>query len=239
MAAKTSALRHSDTRHFAPSTFDERSAMPVLVSALPTLEDARTVDAVSGRLRRPWARPGAFDALHEAYILEVGAGGRDHGLAPRRLPRHCCGRSACPRPAGTGRGHASRQGATDDRVSPRTVQGQPGRGPSRAAAGKRPRRIAPRDERAAQVRRANEAALPILSAVEAGHPDPQVRRAGRSSDQEGEQGHRAIGADRARFSLSDPAVSLGCRGGGGVSEANPSSASQSLASSHTQPLATR
>jgi len=58
----------SDTRHFAPSTFDERAGMTVLLSVLPTLEDARTVDAVAGHLRRPWARPIAFEPLHEAFL---------------------------------------------------------------------------------------------------------------------------------------------------------------------------
>jgi hypothetical protein len=35
---------------------------------LPRLTDARLVVAVAGHLRRPWARPAAFAALHRAFL---------------------------------------------------------------------------------------------------------------------------------------------------------------------------
>lgn len=46
---------------------DERAAMPVLVEALPSLTDRALVGAVAGHLRRPWARPAAFDALLASF----------------------------------------------------------------------------------------------------------------------------------------------------------------------------
>ena len=49
------------------SQFDERSAMPHLIEALPTLNDSRLVGAVAGHLRGSWARPAAFDALLSAF----------------------------------------------------------------------------------------------------------------------------------------------------------------------------
>lgn len=57
----------NNTDYFAPSAFDERAAMPVLLALLPSLTDARTVSSVAGHLRRPWARPSAFEALLHAY----------------------------------------------------------------------------------------------------------------------------------------------------------------------------
>jgi hypothetical protein len=51
----------------APSALDERAAMPVLLEALPGLTDPTLVAAVAGHLRRPWARPAAFDALLVAF----------------------------------------------------------------------------------------------------------------------------------------------------------------------------
>lgn len=47
----------SNTEYFAPSTFDERSAMHVLLEVLPQLSEPQLVTAVTGHLRRPWARP--------------------------------------------------------------------------------------------------------------------------------------------------------------------------------------
>ena len=47
--------------------FDERAAMPVLIGALPSLTDSALVGAVAGHLRRPWARPAAFDALLASF----------------------------------------------------------------------------------------------------------------------------------------------------------------------------
>jgi hypothetical protein len=49
------------------SEFDERAAMPLLIEALPCLTDRNLVGAVASHLRRPWARPAAFNALHAAF----------------------------------------------------------------------------------------------------------------------------------------------------------------------------
>lgn len=57
----------NNTTHFRPSSLDERAAMPVLLTLLPTLTDPLAVAAVAGHLRRPWARPEAFAALLEAF----------------------------------------------------------------------------------------------------------------------------------------------------------------------------
>jgi hypothetical protein len=57
----------NDTEHFAPSQFDERSAMPVLLVLLPTLTESKVVEAVARHLRRPWARPSAFQPLVGAF----------------------------------------------------------------------------------------------------------------------------------------------------------------------------
>lgn len=57
----------SNPEFFGESRFDERAAMPVLVEALPSLTDSQLVGAVAGHLRRPWARPAAFDALLAAF----------------------------------------------------------------------------------------------------------------------------------------------------------------------------
>ncbi len=51
-----------------PSALDERGAMPVLLEALPQLEDPTLVEAVAGHLRRPWARPVAFVPLRHAFL---------------------------------------------------------------------------------------------------------------------------------------------------------------------------
>lgn len=59
----------NDHEHFAPSTFDERAAMPVLIALLPSLSDALAVNATARHLGRSWARPVAFDALYEAFML--------------------------------------------------------------------------------------------------------------------------------------------------------------------------
>lgn len=53
----------NNTRYFRQSMFDERSAMPVLLKAMPQLTDRQAVTAVAGHLRRAWARPAAFDVL--------------------------------------------------------------------------------------------------------------------------------------------------------------------------------
>jgi hypothetical protein len=57
----------SNPEFFGSSAFDEKAAMPVLVAQLPDLTDAKLVSAVAGHLRRPWARPAAFDALLDAF----------------------------------------------------------------------------------------------------------------------------------------------------------------------------
>jgi hypothetical protein len=68
----------NNTEYFPASRFDERAAMPVLLAALPGLTDPRLVDAVAGHLRRPWARPMAFEPLHAAFChwapINTGAG---------------------------------------------------------------------------------------------------------------------------------------------------------------------
>lgn len=57
----------NDTEYFAPSEFDERAAMPILLGALPKLSESNLVQAVAGHLHRPWARPAAFDPLYDAF----------------------------------------------------------------------------------------------------------------------------------------------------------------------------
>lgn len=57
----------SDTRYFAPSQFDERAAMPVLLDAIPALTDPKVIRAAAAHLRRPWARSVAFDTLAAAF----------------------------------------------------------------------------------------------------------------------------------------------------------------------------
>lgn len=59
----------SNVEFFGASAFDERAAMPVLLAALPRLTDPRLVSAVAGHLRRPWARPQAFDPLLAAFQI--------------------------------------------------------------------------------------------------------------------------------------------------------------------------
>jgi HEAT repeat protein len=57
----------NNTEFFAPSTIDERAAMPVLLALLPCLTDSQVVAAAARHLRRPWARPIAFDGLLAAF----------------------------------------------------------------------------------------------------------------------------------------------------------------------------
>ena len=57
----------NNTDYFAPSKFDERAAMPVLLALLPSLTEHKVVEAVAGHLRRPWARPSGFQPLLMAY----------------------------------------------------------------------------------------------------------------------------------------------------------------------------
>jgi hypothetical protein len=68
----------NDVTYLQPSMFDERAAMPVLLELLPTLTDPTLVGAVAAHLRRPWARPTAFDVLVDAFRrwapLSAGAG---------------------------------------------------------------------------------------------------------------------------------------------------------------------
>jgi hypothetical protein len=56
------------SRHREASAFDERAAMPVLLEALPGLDDPQLVEAVAGHLRHPWARPAAFEPLSAAFL---------------------------------------------------------------------------------------------------------------------------------------------------------------------------
>jgi hypothetical protein len=57
----------NNTEYFRPSRFDERSAMPVLLKAMPQLTDKHAITAVAGHLRRAWARPAAFEVLLEMF----------------------------------------------------------------------------------------------------------------------------------------------------------------------------
>jgi HEAT repeats len=58
----------NDPGHLGPSTFDERGALPVLIAILPTLEDVRAIRATVRHLGRPFARPAAFESLHETFV---------------------------------------------------------------------------------------------------------------------------------------------------------------------------
>lgn len=57
----------SNVESFRPSSLDEPAAMPVLIRLLPTLRDPKVVSAVAGHLRRPWARPTAYEPVHDAF----------------------------------------------------------------------------------------------------------------------------------------------------------------------------
>lgn len=57
----------NNPKHFRPSSFDERAAMPVLLDLLPTLSDPRAVEATARHLRRPWAKSAAFPSLVDAF----------------------------------------------------------------------------------------------------------------------------------------------------------------------------
>lgn len=59
----------SKPQFFGESRFDERAAMYALIEVLPTLSDPKLVSVVAGHLRRPWARPAAFDALLAAFEI--------------------------------------------------------------------------------------------------------------------------------------------------------------------------
>lgn len=64
---------------FGESRFDERAAMPVLIEALPNLTDLKLIGAIAGHLRRPWARPHAFDALLAAFEVVAPSDGLSAG----------------------------------------------------------------------------------------------------------------------------------------------------------------
>lgn len=57
----------NDTRYFRPSAFDERAAMPVWLSMLPSLTEPQAVETVAQHLHGPWARPAAFNPLLAAF----------------------------------------------------------------------------------------------------------------------------------------------------------------------------
>jgi hypothetical protein len=57
----------NDTTYLAASRFDERAAMPILLAALPHLQDSRLVAAVAAHLNRAWARPAAYQAVYDAF----------------------------------------------------------------------------------------------------------------------------------------------------------------------------
>ena len=165
----------NDTHHFEPSQFDERAAMPVLLSVLPTLEDPRAVDAVAMHLRRPWARPTAFEPLHTAFL--------------RWAPEHATA-------AGWHLGDALGTTATAEHVPVLLALAEDTTfGASRQMIVFQLARFKARPEVCAAVERlvndpdvalhamsalrkclGNEAALPVLQVVEASHPDPRVRK---------------------------------------------------------------
>ena len=58
----------SNVEFFGASGFDERAAMPVLLELLPQVSDPKLVATIASHLRRPWARPTAFTALHDAFL---------------------------------------------------------------------------------------------------------------------------------------------------------------------------
>jgi hypothetical protein len=58
----------SNPAFFGGSAFDERAAMPVLIEGLREVTDPGLAIALAGHLRRPWARPAAYDALHAAFL---------------------------------------------------------------------------------------------------------------------------------------------------------------------------
>ncbi len=58
----------NDPRHLEPSTFDERGALPVFIAILPTLDDVRAIEATVRHLGRPFARPAAFESLHQTFV---------------------------------------------------------------------------------------------------------------------------------------------------------------------------
>jgi hypothetical protein len=58
----------NDTTYVAPSRFDERAAMPILLAVLPHLLDSSLVAAVAGHLNRAWARPAAYQAVYDAFV---------------------------------------------------------------------------------------------------------------------------------------------------------------------------
>jgi hypothetical protein len=58
----------NDTTYLAPSRFDERAAMPILLAALPHLQDSSLVAAVGAHLNRAWARPAAYQAVYDAFV---------------------------------------------------------------------------------------------------------------------------------------------------------------------------
>jgi hypothetical protein len=57
----------NNTEHFRPSALDERAAMPVFIELLPRLSDPKLVGAVASHLRRPWARPTAYEVLLNTF----------------------------------------------------------------------------------------------------------------------------------------------------------------------------
>lgn len=57
----------SNVSFFGASAFDERAAMTILINALPRVRDARLADTIASHLRRPWARPAAYESLLDAF----------------------------------------------------------------------------------------------------------------------------------------------------------------------------
>lgn len=58
----------NNTQHFAPSSFDEVAAYPVLLSLFPTLTDPGELDTVARYLSHAREEDAAFSLLHNAFV---------------------------------------------------------------------------------------------------------------------------------------------------------------------------
>ena len=70
----------NNVAYFRPSSFDERAAMPLLIDALPRVQDLNLAGTIASHLRRAWARPAAYQALLDAFE-RFGVGSSNSGWA--------------------------------------------------------------------------------------------------------------------------------------------------------------
>ncbi|MGE0819800.1 MAG: hypothetical protein AB7O74_14180 [Candidatus Nanopelagicales bacterium] len=164
----------NDPRHFEPSRFDERAAMPVLLAVLPTLDDPRAVDAAAGHLCRPWARPAAFEPLRTAFLRWA----PDHATTGWQLG-DSLGRTAIAEhvPVLLALAEDTRFGTARQMLVLHLSRFKAS--PEVCAAVERlvdDPDVSLHAMSALRKCLGNEAALPILQAVEAGHPDAKVRK---------------------------------------------------------------